>query len=270
MSRRGIRHLPTDSESLRDRQAGRRSSRGLINRDRLNLTESFIELLYPRRCVMCDEVLPYGGAAVCGRHGKLPYVKPPCCMRCGKEVESEETEYCLDCERHVRSFDRGFPVFNYEEPVKSSVLAIKYHNKQEYCDFYGAQMAEKVRPYVKRYGIDGVAYVPVHRKKLRARGFNQAYVLAKRVAEALELPVMKDALIRKNYTAPQKELDNVQRANNIKESMAVGRIYPECRNVLLVDDIFTTGVTIDVCAGLLREAGAQHVYCSTICVGKGR
>lgn len=228
------------------------------------------DLLYPRRCVLCDEVLPYGSGALCGRHGDLPYVGQPCCLRCGKEIESEEREYCRDCEKHDRAFDRGFPVFNYVEPVKSGVLAIKYHNRQEYCDFYGDEIAKRVRPFVNRYGIDGVAYVPVHRKKLRARGFNQAYVLAKRAASALGLSLMRDALVRKNYTAPQKELDNVQRANNIKESMAVGRVYPECRNILLVDDIFTTGATVDVCAGLLKEAGAQHVYYSTVCVGKGR
>ena len=103
-----------------------------------------------------------GEGLICRGHNSLPYVKIPSCMVCGKEVDSEERELCLDCEKHSRNFERGFPVFNYVEPVKASVLAIKYHNKKEYCDFYGAQMAEKVRPYVRRYGIDAVTCVPLH------------------------------------------------------------------------------------------------------------
>lgn len=232
--------------------------------------EDFTDLLYPRRCAVCDEVLAFGAGLLCDRHKSLPYVKEPCCMRCGKEVESEEKEYCYDCGRHVRSFDRGFPVFNYEEPVRTAVLAIKYHNRQEYCDYYAGEMAAKLRPYVKRYAMDGVAYVPVHRRKKRMRGFNQAEVLARRVAKELRLPILEDALVRKSFTTPQKELNDVQRANNLKSSMSVGKIYPGCRSVLLVDDIFTTGATIDVCAALLKEAGAQRVYFSTICIGNGR
>ena len=188
-------------------------------------------------------------------------------MVCGKEVDSEERELCLDCEKHSRNFERGFPVFNYVEPVKASVLAIKYHNKKEYCDFYGAQMAEKVRPYVRRYGIDAVTCVPLHRRKQRQRGYNQAAVLAKVVADELGLPFCEDMLVRRKYTTPQKKLDNLERANNIKTSMDIGRVYPEYRNILLVDDIYTTGVTIDVCAGLLKKA--RHVYYSSVCVGKG-
>ena len=229
-----------------------------------------MDLLYPRRCALCDAVVVFGGGLICGRHKALPYLTGPLCMKCGKEVDTEEQELCYDCERHVRNFDRGFPVFNYEEPVKASVLAIKYHNKREYCDFYGREMAEKVRPYVRRYGMDGVAYVPVHRKKLRERGYNQAEILADRVAESLGLPVLDGILVRKEYTSPQKSLDNIQRANNIKESMAIGRLYPEHKNILLIDDIYTTGVTIDVCAGLLGKTSAQNAYYSTVCFWKGK
>ena len=155
--------------------------------DKFGFGRLLTDLLYPRRCAICDEVLPMGEGLICRGHNSLPYVKTPSCMVCGKEVDSEERELCLDCEKHSRNFERGFPVFNYVEPVKASVLAIKYHNKKEYCDFYGAQMAEKVRPYVRRYGIDAVTCVPLHRRKQRQRGYNQAAVLAKVVADELGL-----------------------------------------------------------------------------------
>lgn len=236
----------------------------------MKINEIITDLIFPRRCAICDEVIPYGGGYVCSGHTNLPYVKPPFCMRCGKEIDSEEKEFCLDCEKHVRNFDRGFPVFNYLEPVKTSVLAIKYHEKIEYGDFYGREMAAKVRPYINRYGIDAVTCVPLHRKKLRHRGYNQALVLAKVVAKELGLPLCSDMLVRNRYTTPQKTLDNVERANNIKQSMAIGKVYPQYKNVLIVDDIYTTGITIDVCASLLKKAGACHIYYSSVCVGKGR
>ena len=236
----------------------------------MGVYDSVMDLIFPRRCAVCDEVIPYGGGYVCGSHTDLPYVKAPVCMKCGKEIDSEEREFCLDCEKHFRNFERGFPVFNYLEPFKASVLAIKYHGKREYCDFYGRIMAEKVRPYIKRYGIDAVTCVPVHRKKRRQRGYNQALELAKVLAKELELPLCPDMLVRNRYTAPQKELNNLERANNIKMSMSVGRIYSQYRNILIVDDIYTTGATIDVCASLLKSAGARNIYYSSVCVGKGR
>ena len=236
----------------------------------MRIFDIITDLIFPRRCAICDEVIPYGGGSVCSSHTDLPYVKPPVCMRCGKEIDSEEREFCLDCERHFRNFEKVFPVFNYLEPVKTSVLAIKYHEKIEYCDFYGKQMADKVRPYAAQYGIDAVTCVPLHRKKLRKRGYNQAQELARVVAGELGLPLCSDMLVRDRYTAPQKSLDNLERANNIKESMTIGKVYPQYKNILIVDDIYTTGVTIDVCASLLKEAGACNVYYSSVCIGKGR
>ena len=236
----------------------------------VNIAELFTELFYPRRCAVCDAVMPVGGGLICGKHIRLPYVRGPVCMRCGKEVDSEEREFCLDCERHTRHFDRGFPVFNYEDPVKASVLAIKYHNKKEYCRYYGLQIADKVRPFAARYGMDAVTCVPLHRKKQRQRGYNQACELARVAAEELGLPLCSDMLVRNKYTTPQKTLDNIGWANNIKESMASYTVYPQYKNILIVDDIYTTGVTIDVCASLLKKAGAQHVYYSAVCIGKGR
>lgn len=112
--------------------------------------------------------------------------------------------------------------------------------------------------------------VPVHKKKRRQRGYNQALELAKVLAKELELPLCPDMLVRNRYTAPQKELNNLERANNIKMSMSVGRIYTQYKNILIVDDIYTTGVTIDVCASLLKSAGARNIYYSSVCVGKGR
>ena len=95
---------------------------------------AMIDLVFPRRCPICDEVMPYGAKGICGKHELLPYVTEPTCMKCGKSLDDEELEYCADCRTHTRSFERAYPVFRYVEPVASSVLAIKYHNKREYVE----------------------------------------------------------------------------------------------------------------------------------------
>lgn len=115
----------------------------------------------------------------------------------GKEVWSEEIEYCPDCVKHRRSFARGMALFNYTEEAARSMAAVKYKNKREYLDFYAEAAAEKLRQYENReeWQFDGLVPVPVHPARKRKRGFNQAEVLAKRMGERLEMPVYPEFYI---------------------------------------------------------------------------
>lgn len=231
---------------------------------------AFLDLLYPRRCPVCDEVLPQGAGLICKLHRELPYVREPCCLKCGKEIDAWEQEYCEDCQTYSKRFQKGFPIFNYVEPVKSSVLAIKYKNKREYCDFYSLEMVKKIKPYMEDMKLSAIVPVPMFQKKQKVRGYNQAFVLAKRMGKLTGIPVYADMLKRTSSTIPQKELNNIERANNIRQSIVIGPIPQGCKNILLVDDIYTTGITIEVCTELLLKAGIGQVYFSTICIGKGR
>lgn len=234
------------------------------------IKEIFVDLLYPRRCPVCDEVIAQGAGLLCGSHKELPYVKMPCCMRCGKELENDYQEYCHDCFVHERHFIRGFPVFNYIEPIKSSVLSIKYNNKREYCDFYSREMAKKLMPYMEMLRPDAIIPVPMYKDKRKERGFNQAEVLAKKLGKILGIAVYSDILMRERETKPQKELDNLERANNIKNAIRINKIPDDLKNVIMVDDIYTTGATMEACAKRLDSAGVENVYFTTVCIGKGR
>ena len=230
-----------------------------------------MDLIYPRRCPICDEILPYGGTKMCHDSHKLPYVEAPFCLKCGKELpEESDAEYCDDCRKHKRSFERVYPVFNYVEPVKSSVLAVKYKNKREYLDFYGHMLAMRIAPELRYTHLQGLVPVPVHRSKLRQRGFNQAEILADIIGKETGIKVYKNLLLRTSDTTPQKELSPVERANNIKQALSVGKIEDGLKNVLLIDDIYTTGATVEACTEVLLKAGLQKVYVGVICVGKGR
>ncbi|MGN0396123.1 MAG: ComF family protein [Coprococcus sp.] len=234
------------------------------------IKEIFINLFYPRRCPLCDRVMGQDEGMLCEAHKVLPYVRYPGCLKCGKELEDDSQEYCQDCRLHPRHFIRGFPVFNYREPVKSSVLAIKYHNKREYCDFYADEMAKKILPYMTQIKPDVIIPVPMYKRKQKERGFNQAELLAVKLGAKLKLPVYTDVLTRERMTTPQKTLDNLERANNIKNAIRIKPLPNNIKNVLIVDDIYTTGATMETCTLKLLEAGAENIYFTTVCIGKGR
>lgn len=231
---------------------------------------TLMDLVFPRRCPICDAVMAYGECGICDRHKTLPYVTEPACMKCGKELSESELEYCEDCRRHTRSFERAYPVFRYEEPVASSVLAIKYHNKREYVDYYGSLLAERIRKAGIADRIQIILPVPVHKNRRKKRGYNQAELLADVVGRQLDIPVDKMHLLRVSETAPQKELSPLERANNIKQALEVKALPAEWKTVLLIDDIYTTGATVQACTEALQEAGVDRVYVGMICVGEGR
>ncbi len=192
-------------------------------------------------------------------------------MKCGGElVKGSDEEYCDTCNRHVRNFERNFPVFNYVDPVRNSVLAAKYHNKREYLKYYGKELANKMKPSLATMNLDGIIPVPVHKHKLRTRGYNQAELLAKAISREIDVPVYTDVLIRTVDTTPQKELSPTERANNIKAALAADNSKAGLKNVLLVDDIYTTGATAEACTELLLGAGIERVYSGTICIVSGR
>lgn len=239
------------------------------------IKDTLLDLIFPRRCPICDRVLGNvdgrdgSDRLICGEHDNLPFVGKIRCMKCGKEIEGEESEYCSDCERYPKTFKRCYPLFNYVEPVKSSILAVKYKNRREYCDYYGRAMAERLCGIIVGENIDALVPVPVHRHKLKTRGYNQAQVLAEIMGKHLGIPVCTDMLLRLEDTRPQKELDNLQRANNMKNAFGAGSFHREYKRIMIVDDIYTTGATMDTCAEILMGMGAEAVYGAVVCIGVG-
>lgn len=222
-----------------------------------------LDWIYPRRCPVCDGLLGKKEQYLCRRcAGKLKPLEEPRCRKCGRPIHSWTEEYCGECgkERHV--YDSGFPVYPYHGPVQASLMRFKYSGRQEYAAFYaraikiyGGERLRKISPEV-------LVPVPVHKKKLQTRGYNQAEVLARRLAREMGLPVDTDLITRKKNTLPQKELSPEERRKNLRDAFALSHPGKKLRyrRILLVDDIYTTGSTVDVLAALLKEAGAEEVY----------
>ena len=230
-----------------------------------------LDILYPRRCPVCGDIVKPAGSLICPScFPKLSLVMSPTCRKCGKELADETIEYCADCQRHHRTFEQGIALFNYNDAVKHSMAQVKYSHKREYLDFYGEAMAARFGTVIRNMQVDAMVPVPIHRSRMRVRGFNQAEVLADILGERLGIAVEPDVLLRNRKTLPQKELSPSERLKNLAGAFRIGAIPKGVRSVLLVDDIYTTGSTVEACARVLRAGGIQRVYVAVICMAGGR
>lgn len=237
----------------------------------LSITNKLIELLFPRCCPVCgDIVLPKGNLICKECFKKLCFIKQPACRKCGKEVLAESAEYCFDCTRHKRSFDYGIALLNYGKVEKESMIKIKYKNKREYLDFYAEAISIRYQKILLRMNAEALIPIPVHPSRKRQRGFNQAEILADQISLRLGIPVWKETLLRNKKTEPQKKLDAVQRLKNLEQAFVVQQDLKQVQSVILVDDIYTTGSTMEACTRALKAAGVKHVYYITICIGRGQ
>ncbi len=229
-----------------------------------------LDLLYPRHCPICKEIRPYGKGSVCREcFGKLKRVEPPYCMKCGRTLEQEEEEYCQDCLKIPKHYKRGFPVFFYKDPLKEALYDFKYKNQRDYGAFFAGCMYEQYSEEFKRLSIDGIVPVPIYRSRRRKRGYNQAEILALQLGKRLNIPVYPHYLERIVDTNPQKELNDKERMKNLKNAFKIGQNKIKLNQILLVDDIYTSGATVEACTGVLLVAGAEEVYYTSVAIGKG-
>lgn len=156
----------------------------------------------------------------------------------------------------------------HQSPVSDAIYAFKYQNRRIYGEVFGQELTEKYGRFLKQRRITLIVPIPLHKKRLRRRGYNQAELVARVLSERTGIPMDADALVRVKATCPQKTLSGRERRENIQGAF-VARKRIRCRNVALIDDIYTTGSTLDEAAKALRKAGAEKVYFLTISIGQG-
>ena len=235
---------------------------------------SLLHVLFPPRCPFCDRVLFHSLFAknplVCRECEGLPeQVGEPACCKCGKPLQDGRAEYCYDCGRKELAYAQGKALWAYKGPVKDSLYRFKYQNRQEYARYYGIQLARAYGEWIQRCGISAVVPIPLSRKRLRQRGFNQAGLVAIRLGKEMGLPVFPNLLLRVRDTTAQKELNEEERKNNLKRAFKTSANKVQLDHILLIDDIYTTGTTMNEAAKELKRAGAAEVYCLSISIGRG-
>ena len=230
-----------------------------------SLLRNILNVFYPRCCPVCQKILKDQNRLICPEcEKKLKPIGQPRCYLCGKPVE--KGEYCADCLRHPHIFDQGRGIFVYDDRMRKSVLRYKYSGCREYGEFYARAMYLYGSRDVRDWNPDLIVPVPVHRTKLRMRGFNQAAFLAEKLGDYTGIPVRQKLVLKIRKTKSQKKLSAVQR-RNLEEAFLVNEDVLGKR-ILVVDDVYTTGSTIDAMASCLKKKGASAVYFLTVCIGR--
>ena len=213
-------------------------------------------MVYPRRCPVCHDIAAPGGRTICREClDQLVPIHGPRCFKCSKPLMGSEAEYCHDCASKKHSYDRGISIFSYGSVLSKSLYQLKYHQRQEYGHFYGRYAAACAGEQISLWG--------------EKRGYNQAEIIAREIGRILRIPVDTKTVIRKINTKPQKELNDKERRINLRSAFAVTLPKLPWKKILIIDDIYTTGSTVDGVSLALKAAGAEQVYFLTIAIGTG-
>ncbi len=240
-----------------------------------SFVQLILDIIYPVRCPICKKVVSSKEIRICEDcRKKLPYIQEPRCKKCSKPIMIEEKEYCKDCEHKKYHFIKGYSLWIYDEVMRQSLADFKYHNKKENARFYSSEILLQFEKQMERMSVDAIVPVPIHKSKYRERSYNQAEILAKEIGRKMEIPVISDLLIRTKKTLPQKQLSDKERLKNLEEAFAINPLHYEVhsdrlKKILLVDDIYTTGSTIEACTKVLIQHGFHEVFFVTVCIGKG-
>ncbi len=227
-----------------------------------------VRLLFPLRCPFCDGIVTSFGEKVCREcAGRQRLLMPPYCMKCGKKLWDEE-EFCSDCRKKNHVFVRGRALYEYESAA-GALYRLKYGGRQEYADFLGEEMAFYLGGFIRETGPDALIPIPLHRRRKRRRGYNQAALLARALGRYLDIPVAEDCLVRVKNTVPLKRLNPKERQNNLKRAFNIEENDVKLKTVIIVDDIYTTGSTVDEAARTLAACGVERIYFVTLACGAG-
>lgn len=241
---------------------------GKIRENIGRLGDGILQAVYPRRCPVCDGIVRQRGEKICLEcMDRLKLLTPPWCMRCGKKVEEGE-EFCRDCRERGHLYERGRALYEYDSAAES-IYRFKYGGRREYADFYGEQIADYLGDFIREVHPDGFVPIPLHRRRRARRGYNQAGLLAEAVGRRMGVPVYERLLVRVRNTVPQKKLNCPERQNNLKKAFNMPENDVKLKTILVFDDIYTTGATIDEAARALKAAGAERVYFVALACGAG-
>lgn len=188
-------------------------------------------------------------------------------------MSSQEGEFCLDCQGKEKTFEYGYALWVYDRTMQASISRFKYQGRKEYAEYYAREPYQQYGTWMQKIGVQALVPVPVHRNRYRERGYNQAELIARKLGVLAGIPVREKILIRSRDTLPQKDLSEKERRKNLWDAFQVKNCAEELNQisecVILIDDIYTTGNTLEACSKVMKEAGVQRIYFLCVCIGKG-
>lgn len=227
------------------------------------------ELLFPKKCIVCHRILSgavsTGMCETCRR--TIALITEPRCKRCSRPVSYMDVELCEDCRGRAFCVEKGMALYSYDAHMKKAIRNFKYEGELSVGVYFAEKMVCVYGAWIRSIAPDAVIPVPIHKNRRRFRGFNQAEYMAEIVGRELGIPVPKEYLVRTEDTVPQKNLDMRGRMQNLRKSFGVLDFRQTYPTVLLLDDIYTTGATLEACAMALKEAGTEQIFFLCACIG---
>ncbi len=216
------------------------------------LPHALADLLYPPRCVICRCVDADWFCAQC--RSNIEQILPPICDQCGRPLHVRPCPYC---QKQPLRIDGIRATAFFEGALREAIHAFKYQHRPELAQVFGSLLGD----YAVQHSLqaDAVIPVPLHPQRERERGYNQALLLAQAYAAQCHLPVWPDALRRIRFTRSQVELNAAERRENVRDAFEADGCVSGIR-ILLVDDVCTSGATMDACSVALERRGAKSVW----------
>ncbi|MFA5033269.1 MAG: ComF family protein [bacterium] len=239
----------------------------------MGFLHNLLNFIFPPHCSICKKYLEPDEKVVCNEcFNGIPVIVPPFCARCGKPTKSENV--CNDCIKNPHQFTRLIALSEYSDITRDFVLLFK--NRQKFS--LGKRLASLMAVLIKQdefiFSADVIIPVPIHMVVRRHRGFNQSEILATEISKITDIPMISDVLIQVKRTQPQKyysikdmdkEAREEKRILNVKGAFKViNSDTVKNKRILIVDDVCTTGATLDECSRELYKAGAEDVYAVVI------
>lgn len=214
-----------------------------------------INWLAPHKCFGCKTIIKEASAFCEVCYQELPF-QSRTCAHCG-QIFAADTDYCGRCINAPPFYDECFCPFEYQTPIKDLICALKYNDKAEYAKMIGRLLASEVKQH--QISIpEAIIPVPIHISRLRSRGFNQAKLIADEVGRELNIKVFNNVITKTKATLPQAQQSLINRKKALHNCFAIQKKL-SAQNVAIIDDVVTTGSTVNEIAKILKKNGVDYI-----------
>ncbi|MCE2993435.1 MAG: ComF family protein [Candidatus Jidaibacter sp.] len=236
----------------------------MISRIIKQYSKAFVDTLYPPKCPSCKAKVSDDLVFCESCWEEVEFISNPCCAKCSINLPASYLGLLCDrCETRKYSFDRNISAVRYKDSIKDIVHKLKFSDATQLAKIMAHNMTLAFNRFAHEQ-FDIIVPVPMHPKKLKMRKYNQAALIAKHVAEYTGIQICYDALIKLDDTMSQIAYSRLDRFLNMKTAFSFNdKLSVRSCNVLIIDDVMTTGATLNACAKVLKKHGANKVYCLT-------
>lgn len=225
--------------------------------------QRLLSTIYPPLCLLCGaegQLVDGDVVDICDACHEALQLNECCCYRCGIPITTNG-EMCGSCLNKPPLFETIYAPFLYKADIKRLLIALKFNRKLSHARLLGNLMAEKLAAHfvANRLMPDAIVPVPLHSKRRRERGYNQALELVRPLAKRYKIPINRQLVVRKTATAQQTKLSADERKRNLRGAFVLNEGCRVPRHIVIFDDVVTTGATVNELAKTLKRAGAQRI-----------